>query len=256
MDRQPGSALLVGGSSEIGLAIIEAVMPSGPGTVVLAGRAPAALAAACARLGARDLVTIPVSYDAAWSATQVREMVASIWNTTTIDLVVITVGTMGDPAHRSVSAGRHSSSEPDLDVLLQTNLVGPALVANEVADRLAEQGHGTLVIVTSAAAIRPRLQILGYAAAKQALDTFGRGLDARLRPHGARCTVVRPGQVSTRMTAHLTPAPMTTSPGHVGMRVATSMGARANVVWSPRAMGPAMALLRCLPRRLLPKSQR
>lgn len=258
------SILLVGASSEIGGAILDALLGDRPGTVGLAGRPSPRRAGAVARLREAGHEVEVLDYDTAFSENQTVELLRLATEATgPLDAVVVAIGSMAttprdevSPRGASRSALTPSPGEPNLHHLLTTNLVGPALVANAAADILSAQGHGVLAVVTSAAAIRPRQQILGYACAKQSLDTFVRGLDRRTRAQGARCIVVRPGQVRTRMTAGLSPAPLTTDPSHVGQRVKASMNAPRGVVWSPRLMGPAMAVLACLPRLALPKDLR
>ncbi|MEO6996693.1 MAG: SDR family NAD(P)-dependent oxidoreductase [Terracoccus sp.] len=258
------SILLVGASSEIGGAIIDALLAERPGTAVLAGRPSPRRAGAVARLREAGHEVMVLDYDAAFSEAQTAELLQRATEVTgALDAVVVAVGSMGSSRHDPGSPGGASlpsqipaPGEPNLHRLLTTNLLGPALVANAAATVLSAQGHGVLAVVTSAAAVRPRQQILGYACAKQSLDTFVRGLDRRTRPLGARCIVVRPGQVRTRMTAGLPPALLTTDPSHVGQRVKKAMDAPRGVIWSPRLMGPAMAVLACLPRLAIPKGLR
>jgi decaprenylphospho-beta-D-erythro-pentofuranosid-2-ulose 2-reductase len=244
------SILLVGGSSQIGVAIVEAVTGSSGGEVVLAGRPAPALEAAADRLRAANSTVTSMAYDADWPAKRAADLLlAAEAAVGRLDLVVVAVGVLQTrgPADLPIVA------EPDLATLLQTNLVGPALIANEAARLLSDQQHGRLVVVTSASAARPRGQILGYSVAKQALDSFVRGLDRRTRPHGVRCLVVRPGQVRTRMTAGLPDAPLTTGPERVGLRVRRALTRRSAVVWSPGAMGPLTTLLRMTPSWVLPE---
>lgn len=258
------SILLVGASSEIGGAILEALLGDRPGTAVLAGRASPRRAGAVARLREAGHGVTVLDYDAAFSEDQTTELLHRAAEAAgTLDAVVVAVGSMGSSPHDQVSpdgtsrpAQTPAPGEPNLHHLLITNLVGPALVANAAATLLSAQGHGVLAVVTSAAAIRPRQQILGYACAKQALDTFVRGLDRRTRAHGARCIVVRPGRVRTRMTAGLAPAPLTTDPTHVAERVRAAMRTPRAVVWSPSLMGPATTVLARIPQFALPKDLR
>lgn len=258
------SILLVGASSEIGGAIVDAFLADRPGTVVLAGRPSPRRAGAVARLREAGHGVTVLDYDASFSEDQAAELLQQATAVTgTLDAVVVAVGSMGSTPHDQVSPGgtglpaqTPAPGEPNLHHLLIANLVGPALVANAAATLLSAQRHGVLAVVTSAAAIHPRQQILGYACAKQALDTFVRGLDHRTRPNGARCIVVRPGRVRTRMTAGLSPAPLTTDPSDVAERVRAAMMTPRAVVWSPRLMGPATNILSRIPQFALPKDLR
>ncbi len=267
MSTDHPSILLVGASSEIGGAILDALLGDQPGTAVLAGRPSPRRAGAAARLREAGHQVTVLDYDAAFSEEQTVKLLRHATEATgELDAVVVAVGSMGSPYDRpapgraelptELLTGAPSPGEPHLHQLLTANLVGPALVADAAATVLSAQGHGVLAVVTSAAAIHPRQQILGYACSKQALDTFVRGLDRRTRPHGARCIVVRPGRVRTRMTVGLAPAPLTTDPSLVAQRVRVALKSPRAVVWSPRLMGPATTVLSRLPRFALPKQLR
>ena len=62
-------------------------------------------------------------------------------------------------------------------------------------------GPGTIVVLSSIAAIRPRKANFVYGAAKSGLDAFGRGLADSLHGTGVHVLLVRPGFVTGRMTA-------------------------------------------------------
>jgi decaprenylphospho-beta-D-erythro-pentofuranosid-2-ulose 2-reductase len=114
------------------------------------------------------------------------------------------------------------------------------------------QGHGTIVVLSSIAAVRPRKANFVYGAAKSGLDAFGRGLADSLHGTGVDVLLVRPGFVIGRMTAGMTPAPLATTPAAVGAAVAarlrgTSPGGQ---VWVPATLAPVASAFRMLPRPL------
>jgi decaprenylphospho-beta-D-erythro-pentofuranosid-2-ulose 2-reductase len=73
---------------------------------------------------------------------------------------------------------------------------------------------------------------------------------------GVRVLIVRPGFVSTRMTADVPVPPLATSPERVAKRVAFAVHNYRRIVWVPRGMGLVVRVLNLLPRRLLPESWR
>lgn len=260
MSTAPRTALLVGGSSEIGLAIVTEALSSGPGRVVLAGRESDHLTAAADALQTLGHDVLVTAYDASWAEDRTTAMVRKAGDALDgLDLVVVAVGSMG-PASSTESteqaSGQNPLSESGLGELFQTNLVGPGLVCNAAADLLAESGGGTLVVLTSAAVSRTRLQILGYSSAKRGLDELVRGLGQRGRQHGVHTLVVRPGRVRTRMTESLPAVPLTTTPQAVARDVRRALAHDCPVAWSPRAMVLVCALLRATPTRLLPEALR
>ena len=88
---------------------------------------------------------------------------------------------------------------------------------------------GTLVVLSSVAAERPRAANAVYGAAKAGLDALAQGLSDSLAGSGVRVLVVRPGFVRTRMTEGLKPAPFATTPEAVADATVTALtGSRAH----------------------------
>jgi decaprenylphospho-beta-D-erythro-pentofuranosid-2-ulose 2-reductase len=117
------------------------------------------------------------------------------------------------------------------------------------------QGHGTIVVLSSIAAIRPRKANFVYGAAKSGLDAFGRGLADSLHGTGVHVLLVRPGFVIGRMTAGMPPAPLSTTPAAVGAAVASRLRraggtSPGGVVWVPPALAPVAVAFQLLPRPL------
>jgi decaprenylphospho-beta-D-erythro-pentofuranosid-2-ulose 2-reductase len=257
MNGNAPRVLLVGGSSEIGLSIVRRLVGhSGKAEVTLAGRPSAQLVAAEAELGQDGHRIHVLSYDAQWGATATADLLTEARRRMGgLNLVVVAVGSLGD-ARVPDEFGPSSPAEPDLEALLVANLVGPALVANAAVDLFAGQRHGTLVVISSVAAVRSRLPILAYSAAKHGLDELVRGLAARARPYGVECLVIRPGRVRTRMSADSAPVPLTVDPDTVAVHVQRALGRGRTVAWSPPLLGPLTSAVRLVPTALLPKDLR
>ncbi len=235
----PRRVVLLGGTSEIGLAIL-AAMHLPPGCeVVLAGRDQGRLAAAGRNM---PCTVVTMHYDATELAGHVA-LAEAVFSAAPVDLVIAAAGVLigqdvlrGDPAQAGL--------------LVQTNLAGHVTAVLAIAERMRAQGSGTIVVLSSAAAIRPRRANFVYGAAKAGLDAFGRGLADSLHGSGVRVLLVRPGFVVGRMTQGLSPPPMSTTPGQVGEAVARAMAGRAGVVWVPPGLRPLSAGLRLVPRPL------
>lgn len=232
------TALLLGGTSEIGLGIVRAVPRQLGCQVVLAGRqAPAPLPAV------PDADVHWVTWDAAVDedGAGVAAAVAALGAGTDLDLVVVAAGVLGDQ--------RRALAEPGYAAeILTTNLVGAGAALLAAGAQLANQGHGTLVVLSSVAALRPRRANFVYGASKAGLDALAVGLGDELAGSGARVVVVRPGFVRGRMTAGMPVAPFATTPAVVGAAVARGLAANRDVVYVPAVLGPVFGLLRTLPR--------
>lgn len=237
---RPGTVLLLGGTSEIGLAVARALVARGARTVVLAGRDLAALEAA----GAGLAPTVDVVAFDADRPEEHEELVRTVVERHgDLDVVVLAVGVLGDQAH--------DERDPlAAAAVVRANFAGPASVLTAVANRLREQGHGRLVVLSSVAGERVRRSGYVYGASKAGLDGFALGLGEALRGTGASVLVVRPGFVRTRMTAHLPAAPLACTAEDVAAGVLAGLDRGSSLVWVPGRLRPVMSVLRHVPRPL------
>jgi len=240
----PQSVLLLGGGSEIGLAITRRLVARRARTVILAGRGPEVLkpAADDLRAAGADSVDV-VAFDALATDTHDAFVDDVFARHGDIDLVLMAFGVLGD----------QEEAERDTDAalaVLRTNFVGAVSVALPVARRLKAQGHGTLLVLSSVAAERARRANFVYGSSKAGLDAFSQGLGDSLAASGARVVVVRPGFVHTKMTAGRRPAPLSTTPEAVADAVVRGLEKGAETIWAPPPLRFVMSAMRHLPRPL------
>jgi decaprenylphospho-beta-D-erythro-pentofuranosid-2-ulose 2-reductase len=242
---RPARILLLGGTSEIGLAIV-AAMGVPPGTeILLAGRDEQRLAAAGKDLPGR-VRTLP--FDATAPGTH-PAVIEAAFSGGDVDLVISAAGVL--------------TPQPVLDrdpaqagLLVATNFTGHVTALLAVSARMRAQGHGIIVILSSVAAVRPRKANFVYGATKAGLDAFGRGLADALHGSGVRVLLVRPGFVTGRMTAGMPAAPLATTPDAVGAAVAKALADGSTTVWVPPALGVLATGLKLIPRPLWRKLRR
>jgi decaprenylphospho-beta-D-erythro-pentofuranosid-2-ulose 2-reductase len=236
----PQSLLLLGGSSEIGLAVAAKFAAARPLRVILAGRPGARLDAAAERLRAGGSTVSVLPFDARAPETHV-ETVEKAFADGDVDVTVVAFGVLGDQeaAWTDVDAARE---------LAEVNYVGAVTVGVALADRLRRQGHGSLVAISSVAAERPRRANFVYGSTKAGLDAFYTGLTEALRPAGVRVSVVRPGFVHTRMTEGLSAAPLSQTPEQVADVIVDVVRRGREQAWAPSPMRWVMSVLRHLPR--------
>lgn len=231
------TALVLGGTSDIGRAVVEALAAHGLQQVVLAGRR---LPEVEPDLGPGVECTT-VQWDALSIGTH-----AALFDRATellgrIDLVICAVGLLGH--HAGLSMGPEQ-----VDEMVRTNFAGPAAALAVAADRLVGQGGGTLVVLSSVAGVRPRRSNYVYGATKSGLDAFARGIADAVHGTGVRVLVVRPGFVRSSMTEGLEPAPFATDPATVAAGVVRAVQrGRSGVVWVPPLLGPLFAVLANVP---------
>lgn len=235
---RPDTVLVLGGTSDIGLAVVRRLVAEGARRIMLAGRDPEALQQAGGTLGSADVRTLAFdAVDTAGHAKVVEEAFAE----GDVDLVLLAFGQLGDP--------ETLESDPELAAdLARVNYVGAVSVGLRLAERFRRQGHGTLVVFSSVAGERVRRSNFVYGSTKAALDGFSQGLQAALAGTGARVLIVRPGFVRSTMTAGLTAPPMSTDPERVAEAVLRGLRRRAEIIWVPPMLRWVMVVLRHLPR--------
>jgi len=232
--------LLLGGTSEIGLAIVRRLVRDRARRVVLAVRDPEAAKGAADELVELGADTEIVRFDALATEDH-RAVLDEVFDRGDLDVVVLAFGVLGDQAE--------FDAHPEAAVeAARVNYVGAVSAGLIVADRLRRQGHGTLVVLSSVAAERPRRANFVYGSTKAGLDAFAQGLADALEGTGAAVLVVRPGFVHTRMTAGMAPQPLSTTPDVVAEQVRRGLERRATTVWAPAPLRWVFAVLRHLPR--------
>ena len=236
----PQSVLLLGGTSEIGLAIVRRLASGRPIRVVLAGRPSSGLSDAVAALSQQGCSVETVDFDALQPRAS-ADVVAKAFAGGDIDVAVIAFGLLGDAeqAWQSVDAA--------VD-LATVNYTAAVSVGVALAARFQAQGHGALVALSSVAGERVRRSNFVYGSTKAGMDGFYLGLAEALRPSGVRVTVVRPGFVKTRMTEGMSPAPLSVTPEQVADVVADAVRNRRELVWAPAPLRAVMSALRHVPR--------
>jgi decaprenylphospho-beta-D-erythro-pentofuranosid-2-ulose 2-reductase len=231
--------LLLGGTSDIGLATVRRLAGERRIAVVLAGRSGAGLEAAAEGLrGAGHAVDV-VPFDAEDRSTY-SPAVEAAFTGGDVDVAIVAFGVLGD--------AERAWQEPDVAASLVTvNFTAPVTVGVEVAGRMRLQGRGAIVVLSSVAGERPRRTNFAYGSTKAGLDAFFTGLREALRPEGVSVLVVRPGFVTTKMTAGMKAAPLAVSAEQVADITVTALRSGKETVWAPAPMRLVMSALRHVP---------
>lgn len=240
------SVLVLGGTSDIGLAIARRLAAPRQAAVVLAGRTRPALEAAAEGLrngdgqGApRQVVTL--DFDALDTEDHDDVLAEASRLVGDLDVVVVAFGLLGD--QETDEAGGDGAVR-----LASVNYVGAVSAGLAAARRLRSQGHGTLVVLSSVAGERVRKANFIYGSSKAGMDGFAQGLGDALQGSGARVLIVRPGFVATKMTAGMKPPPLSTTAEAVADATDAALRQGREIVWVPGPLRWVMLLIRHLPR--------
>jgi decaprenylphospho-beta-D-erythro-pentofuranosid-2-ulose 2-reductase len=236
--------IVLGGTSEIGLAVVRELQRAAVREVALVGRNRESLESAAEELraaGCPQVITVELdALDLDRHAEGIERAFGELGGG---DIVVLAVGVLGE------RGGLPEDVAGAVEVM-QVNLVGAGSLLIHAARALRERGGGTIVVLSSVAAERARRSNAVYGASKAGLDALAQGLADALHEEGVRILVVRPGFVRTRMTTGLDPAPLSTTPQAVAERVLDGLNGGADTVWAPRALRLLMLVMRMLPRPL------
>jgi decaprenylphospho-beta-D-erythro-pentofuranosid-2-ulose 2-reductase len=236
--------LVLGGTSEIATAIVRELAGGGPREVALAGRSEERLTETAERLrsdGCARVVTLQL--EAREPDTHREAIARGIELLGGVDLVILAVGLLG------VRGGLPEDLLGAVEVL-DVNVRGAGSLLLESARAMREAAGGTIVVLSSVAAERPRAANAVYCASKAGLDALAQGLADALAGAGVRVMVVRPGFVRTRMTRGLPVPPLASDPGTVARATVRGLHRGAQTVWAPAQLRWVMAILRLLPRPL------
>ncbi len=239
-----GTVLVLGGRSEIGVALARRLVADGrAATVVLAARRADDLADETRTVAEAGTVRVAaVEFDADDVDAHAGFLDAVERDHGAPDTVVVAFGILGDQ-QRAETDAEHALAVVHTDYAAQVGIL------TRVAARLRERGHGEIVVFSSIAGWRVRRANYVYGSAKAGLDGFASGLADALRGSGVHLTLVRPGFVIGRMTADsgLSPAPLSSTPAQVADAVADGLARRRDVVWVPAQLRVLATVMRVLP---------
>jgi decaprenylphospho-beta-D-erythro-pentofuranosid-2-ulose 2-reductase len=243
----PQTILLLGGTSEIGLAICERYLRTASARIVLAampddpGRDDAVAQMKAA--GAREVELI--DFEATDTGSHPK-MIEEAFAGGDVDVAIVAFGLLGD-------AEELWQNQRKAVQIAEVNYTAAVSVGVLLGEKMRAQGFGQIIAMSTVAGERVRRSNFVYGSTKAGLDGFYLGLGEALREYGVRVLVIRPGQVRTRMSAHIKEAPLTVDKEDVAELAFTSAAKGKELVWAPPAFRYVMVVLRHIPRSIFRK---
>jgi NAD(P)-dependent dehydrogenase (short-subunit alcohol dehydrogenase family) len=229
------TALVVGASSGIGEQLVRQLVASGC-TVAAVARREAELARIRGDLGerlytyahdVRDFDAAPALFD------RIAEDLGGL------DLVIYNAGVMPAVEEHEVDFEKDRQ-------MIEVNLLGAMRWLGLAGAHMEARGSGTLCGISSVAGDRGRRANPGYHTSKAALTTYLESLRNRLARYGVSVVTIKPGPVSTDMTAGMKLPLMI--PAEVCARQALSHMRSGTVeAYVPLAWWPIMSVIRAVP---------
>ncbi|MEV3873311.1 SDR family NAD(P)-dependent oxidoreductase [Streptomyces sp. NPDC049906] len=236
----PQSLLILGGTSEIALATARRLVTRRAHTVWLAGRPSPALESAAEHLRQLGADTRTVAFDALDPAGH-ETALGKVFAEGAVDMVLLAFALPGDQA-------RDESDPVAAATVAATNYTGAVSAGLVCARGLQDQGHGSLVVLSSVAAERARRTDFIYGSSKAGLDSFTQGLGDALHGTGVHVMLVRPGPLRDRRGGAPGRSLPSTTPEAVATAVEAGLRRGAESVWVPGVLRVLMSALRHLPR--------
>ncbi len=190
-DLSGKGAIVTGSTRGIGRAIAEALIAAGA-RVVISSEDAADTARVAAELGMPG-ITCDVTDHAALKGL-VSEGEAALGG---LDVLVCNAGITG-------RAGPFA--ELDLDDyarVMAINLTAQVVLCNHALPRIAAQGGGAVVLISSLSGLRGNGRINAYALSKAGVAQLARNLTVEWGPQNVRVNAVSPGFIATELSQHL-----------------------------------------------------
>jgi NAD(P)-dependent dehydrogenase (short-subunit alcohol dehydrogenase family) len=198
--RPPVRVAVTGGTSGLGLALVEALWARGAGVAFVARR-PDRVADVAHRFPGTHGIAGDISRKGETYPIAMR-VLAALGG---LDVVINNASSLG-PVPLALLADTQCE---DLEAALATNLVGPFRLTKALLGALAasaREGRPALVLnIVSDAAVTPYAGWGAYGASKAGLAQMSRIWDEELRPHGVRVRAIDPGDMDTPLHALAVP---------------------------------------------------
>jgi NAD(P)-dependent dehydrogenase (short-subunit alcohol dehydrogenase family) len=184
--------LITGGASGIGRATAERIGADG-GRVAIVDRNPETLAEALAALPDGSMALEADVGDEGAARWAVGEAVERLGR---LDGLVTSAGIAGGDDIKPV----HEVPFEEFHRILRVNLDGTFLFTKHALPHLMASGGGSVVAISSSAALHGSAMGSGYTASKGGVSAFMRLVAVQYGPHGIRANSVCPGGIDTPMT--------------------------------------------------------
>lgn len=224
--KSPGRIALIGAESDIGRSIIAQLPKTNSPEVILIGRS--------------GEYALDVTDKAAR-----EKIVGKVFAAGDLDLAIIAVGLLG--------VDRAMSEADNLVAAMDVNYLATVHLLKLISDRMKSQAHGTILVISSFAQVRPRVDNFGYGSTKAGLDFYARGLASQLKGTGVIIKILRPGFVKSKMTTGLDTPPFTITSEECGRYGVLALKSKNLVTWAPSILKYVSLVFKLLPSSIFHK---
>ncbi len=243
----PQTVLLLGGTSEIGLAICEEYLKKAPLRVILAALpSDPGREAAVKQLEAKGATSVElIDFDAVDFESHPK-VIDQAFSNGDVDVAIVAFALDGDSEELW-------QNQRKAVLVANVNYTASVSVGVLLGEKMKAQGFGKIIAMSSVAGERVKRANFVYGSTKAGLDGFYLGLGEALAEFGPQVTVVRPGMVRTQFSAHVKEAPLTVNKDIVAKLAVAASDKGKEIVWTPGPWRFVMMGLRHVPRPIFRK---
>lgn len=239
-----GAVLILGGRSDIGLAVAKAYAAEGH-AIQLAARNVSTLEPDKTDIALRHGVNVSLHEFDALDVDSHEDFTKGL--PTLPEIIVCAVGVLG-------AQDNNERDHAQARLVMRANFEGPANILAIFANLFEVRGSGVIIGISSVAGDRGRATNYIYGAGKAGFTAYLSGLRNRLATKGVHVMTVKPGFVATRMTAdHDLPEKLTTDPETLAKSIVKAANARRNEIYRKPIWALVMLVIRNIPEMVFKK---
>ena len=242
------TVVVLGATSAIATAVLRQLVGADAYRVILLGRYAETLNLLRQDLLIRGAKSVEIVLadigDSRCAGATVQQLLSQV---TTIDILLISYGELGH------ADARKNANETDR--LLQVNFTSTAALLSGFLPLFENQRHGHIVVISSVAGDRGRQSNYIYGAAKGGLTVFLEGLRHYCFRFGVHVLTVKPGFISTPMTAHLPKGVLWSTPEAIAPLIIKAIFSNQSEIYVPGFWRWIMGGVRLLPEWIFHRSR-
>jgi NAD(P)-dependent dehydrogenase (short-subunit alcohol dehydrogenase family) len=195
LDLKDKTAVVVGGTSGIGLALAKGLAQAGA-DVIATGRREAETRAAAAAIEALGRKSLAVTCDVTQSASLERLLAEVCSAFGKVDILVNCAG-------RTKRTPTLDVPEEEWNSILETNLNGTMRSCRVFGKHMIERGYGRIINIASLASFVGLYEVAAYCASKGAVASLTKALALEWAKHGVCVNAIAPGVFRTELNSAL-----------------------------------------------------